>query len=77
MLAAFLSFLTPEFVGKIVRTGVQSASASLVTKGVIDGDQQTAVAAAVALVASIIWTAVAHAKQAPAVPGNSTIGGLQ
>lgn len=77
MFSAFLSFLTPEFVGKMVRTGVQTASGGLVTKGLISGDDQTAIAGAIALVASLVWTAIAHAKQAPAVPANPTTGGFQ
>lgn len=77
MFEMFLPFLSADFIGKMVRTGVQAASSSLVTKGLIDGDQQTAIAGAVALIASVIWTAIAHKRSQPAVPANPTIGGLQ
>lgn len=72
MLEMFLPFLSAEFIGKMVRTGVQAASASLVTKGIIAGDDQTAIAAAIAGVASVLWTAFAHKKSVAA-----QLGGLQ
>lgn len=77
MFQMFAPFLTAEFVGKMVRTGIQAASASLVTKGLLAGDDQTAIAAAVAGLASVLWTAFAHAKSLPATPANATTGGLQ
>lgn len=69
-----LSLLSADFIGKIVRTGVQAVTASLVTRGVIDGDQQTVIISALVGIASVIWTAVAHVKTA--TPANATTGGL-
>lgn len=72
-------FLSADFIGKMVRTGIQSVTSGMVAAGTINGDQQTQVAGAVGLVASVLWTVLAHSKVAAkyGVEPNSTTGGLQ
>lgn len=79
MLELFAPFLSSDFIGKLVRTGVQTVSGGLVSKGLITGDQQSAAAGAIALLASLVWTAFAHSKAVAkyASPPNPSIGGLK
>lgn len=79
MFELFAPFLSSDFIGKLVRTGVQTVSGGLVTNGMITGDQQQQLGGALALIASLVWTAFAHSKAVAkyASPPNPSIGGLK
>lgn len=75
MLEIIQKLLTAEFVGKMVRTGAQAATSGLVTHGILTGSEQEQAVGAIALIASVIWTAIAHIKATPVA--DPALGGLQ
>lgn len=71
-------FLSAEFIGKMVRTSIQSAMGGLIASGALTGDQVQTIAGSIGLAAATLWTAFAHSKAAAkyGVEPNSTTGGL-